>query len=237
MTPKILIMVLSCGAHPFDRLMRAQQRTWDSIDWPDVRTVFYIGGACMDRWDGNILRLRIDDGYDWMLEKFALALRILWDLEWDYVFRTNASSYVCKRKLADVASLLPRTKVYGGVIGKTSIGRTHVGGSGMFLSRDVIDLLMDNIKPRHQTSCVEDGEIGHILGDLGVPCMEIPRCEYYSCKGTLPDVHHYKCRPPIPPEQLHPDRDDDIKAMEKIHALKHENSPLPMQPWGFRPVG
>ena len=40
---KILILVLSCKSDPYDKLMAAQQKTWDSISVPGVKTVYYYG--------------------------------------------------------------------------------------------------------------------------------------------------------------------------------------------------
>jgi len=115
---KILIMVLSCRSHPFDKLMSVQKETWDSINVEGVETVFYRGGNALI-WNGNVLEVPCDDGYDWMHWKMKLSIDEIWDKDWDVIFRTNASSYVDKKRLLFSSRCLPTIGVYHGITGET----------------------------------------------------------------------------------------------------------------------
>ena len=63
--------------------------------------------------------------------KFLLTLREVINEEWDYIFRTNTSSYVSKNRLIEFSKNLPKEKCYCGID-----GGGFASGAGFFLSKD-----------------------------------------------------------------------------------------------------
>lgn len=63
---------------------------------------------------------------------------VLRDRAFDYIFRTNTSSYVCLPQLRNFVQTIPAMKYYGGVVGQT-LGLPFVSGAGILLSRDLVE--------------------------------------------------------------------------------------------------
>lgn len=202
-------MVLSSIQDPYYKLMKAQKETWDSIDHPNVETVYYYGEELPEGvtpGDKRDLAMNCSDTYMMMHYKFKLALDAVWDREWDYIFKTNSSSYVDKHNLYLKAQTLDNKLVYCGVDG----GR-FASGAGAFISRDLCAYLRKVLNHIPQT--YEDVHIGQLLN------MEVTRgaCrqDFDSLDNTiLLDQYHYRCK--IDSK----DRNKDIEMFYKIFDKK-----------------
>lgn len=165
---RILILVLSYTETPiYAGLMQAQQETWDSFELPvGCATIFYTGAgvAYKIKYMSGYQKVShveaCSDAYYQMHWKFKLALDFVETMGWqyDYIFRTNSSSYINKEKLLKRAETLPKEKCYAG----WSLGEKEaVSGAGIWLSPDMVDILREEIPPGEQ--CEEDILIGRIL--------------------------------------------------------------------------
>lgn len=202
MQPKVLIMVLSYNQPPFDELMRAQHETWDSVEHPDVKTVYYHGTKePVDRpvvdWDKRTtpergtweeLEFNCIDSYYYMAGKFKYALDYAFSdqakpynlkFEWDFIFRTNSSSYVNKKRLVEFAATLPKENLYAGktLVDLNDFSGIAISGAGIWLSRDTAEILQKEIDPEFEME--EDIYIGRILRKQGiVPIKDESRFDY-----------------------------------------------------------
>jgi hypothetical protein len=209
---KILILVLSCLRHPYDKLMLAQQRTWDSVDVPGVETIYYYGGGSGYKTINHYSReygAQAHDGIRMAHWKYALTLSEVMSLEWDFIFRTNSSSYVNKRELLKIAKELPPTRCYCGQDGchETWLTPTHncgvngecrtfVSGCGHFISRDVANILINDIQYDIGYT-PDDVHIGDVLikkhGLQVTPGWS--RIDYYGGMHDRDAVtYHYRCK-------------------------------------------
>ncbi len=215
---KILILVLSYNEPPFSDLMKMQQETWDSIEHPDVGTVYYYGGVLDDPppypkftlvknihpWSIE-LGYQVTDEYYRMAGKFseclydvlnphyAISLELFKDF--DYIFRTNSSSYVNKKKLVEFAATLPTEKLYAGWTMHDSNSEDKgmaVSGAGIWLSRDCAEILREQINPNFEME--EDIYCGRILRDNGiVPIDDQSRFDVMNKFQKMPlDLYHYR---------------------------------------------
>jgi hypothetical protein len=169
---KILVLVLSFNESPYKELMQAQQQSWDSIEVEGVRTVYYHGGLPSDNklhyvedaCGQSSIRLQLfcTDAYYLMAAKFKMCLDYVKDWDYDIIFRTNSSSYVNKQRLKEFAATLPKEKLYAGwkLIGE---GWNSVSGAGIFISKDVAEILRKEIDPGFERE--EDILIGQILAE------------------------------------------------------------------------
>jgi len=210
---KVLILVLSCLRDPYDKLMKAQQRTWDSVDVPGAETIYYYGGNTGFKVVNHYSRefsANSCDGLNMAHWKYALTLREVMSLEWDFIFRTNSSSYVNKRELLKMAKKLPKEKCYCGASGECGM---FASGCGHFISRDVAQILLDEMQcniGNDVNYTPDDVYIGQILckkyGLSVTPGCE--RVDYYS-NGHNRDykTYHYRCKNEA-------DRRGDIDAFE-----------------------
>lgn len=211
---KILILVQGCDAPPYDKIQQSQMDTWDSIKVPGVETIYYISDESLPkgdfRIDGDKLYVPCSEAYNMMHWRYKLALDVVALKDWDYIFRTNTSSYVDKKMLLDFAKDLPKEKVYCGIKG----GDNMASGCGVFLSRDVVNIFIDNFDD-HPTPA-EDCLMGTWCERKGVPVTEgARRHDYYFHSGELPKLYHYRCKSDTE------DRDKDIVAFKAIHKLIH----------------
>ena len=116
---KIKIMVLSSTLEPYNKLMQAQKDTWDSIEHKDISTVFYYGDQLPDGvspGDKRDLPVNCSNDYNMMHWKFKLALNEVLKEDWDYIFKTNSSSYIDKHNLYIKALTLPIKECYCGLM-------------------------------------------------------------------------------------------------------------------------
>lgn len=220
---KILILVLSFNEEPFSTLMRTQQQTFDSIEAEGVKTVYYHGGlfpqgslkfaAKYSNPHSSWERVAFDitDEYYYMAGKFQKALEYTKDFEYDYIFRTNSSSYVNKKALVKFAESLPKEKLYAGWEIEGNAGYNVCSGAGFFLSPDTAKILRDNIDPDFERE--EDVYCAQLLHEHGIEIIDDKsRIDVNNFNPYLP-LHHYHYRFKGP----HGDRRIDAHNMILLH--------------------
>lgn len=216
---KLLILVQSCLAYPYNGMQLAARETWDAFEPKGVETWWYTGGngtqTIFD--DERTISAPCSDDLDRRHTKFQHALRLVWNWDWDMMFRTNVSSYVDKAMTLEKAKTLPLQRCYCG-----KSGGDFASGCGVFLSRDCCEILMNEIKGEEKLRA-EDWHMGQILAEHGIfvtPGAE--RFDYWWNAGPhgtveIVDCYHYRCKP-MPGHDKN--RDMDIKAFRAIHEFK-----------------
>lgn len=212
---RILILVLANKQHPFDKIVEAQKKTWDSIEVEGVDTIYYYSGDEYKQ-EGKDLTVKCSNDYNMMHYRLKLALDWIFDRDsaYDYIFRTNASSYVNKEKLKEHIKELPQTKVYNG-----RLGGGFASGAGFTLSTDLVNVLrqMDDY-PSDSEDCL----IGVYLQRAGIQPTDATRWDYWPYHESHDDrmkspyLFHYRCKS----DDL--DRTKDVLAMNKIHHLLYD---------------
>lgn len=190
---KILIMVLSCLKPPYDRLEEAQRKTWDSIEVEGVRTVYYYG-----------------EDFLMMHKPFKDALIKELDNDWDFLFRTNSSSYVDKNLLVEYLKDTPKENTY---IGNRE---SQCSGAGFIISKDIarvlVPLIPDGLagdNPNDPTH--EDQFIQQELNKL-YTIKAGDRVEYNFDTNKVRRCYHYRCK--------HENRDLTIDSFNNIFSNK-----------------
>ena len=207
---RILILVLSYTEHPYNGMMQAQQETWDSVKPDGLKTVYYTGkGLNTDFFvDTVTYNPPVSDEYYEMHWKFKLALDFIKEVPYDFIFRTNSSSYINKEKLLKHAETLPKERCYSG----WSLGEKEaVSGAGIWLSPDMVSILREELPPGEQ--CEEDILIGRILHKKhGIEILD-DKSRYDITNENLDyaDIsrYHYRFRTP--------NRLQDIRNMYQLH--------------------
>lgn len=205
---KILILVLSCERPPYDALHEVQRRTWDSVIVDGVETTYYWcdAPALMSK---RLVETLNDDAEG----SFCAG--------WDFIFRTNSSSYVDKLRLLEHAHKAPRKWCYQGIDGDG-----FASGSGFLMSRDVAEVLQRDLLAvaGAHPDLIEDQAIGLCLVQRGVGVTKGARREDYwllyfqqqfgvLLDERLRDAYHIRCKHGS-------DRAKDIEAMEHAHRIK-----------------
>lgn len=196
---KVLIMVLSSMKPPYDKIYEAQKETWDSFMVDGVETHYYFG-----------------DDYNMMHHAFKLALKEIWDKDWDFIFRTNSSTYVRKDKLKQfIDTLNPLDNIFEG-----AMGGQMVSGTGILLSRSTAKIVKDRLNKRPYPS--EDCKIAEILVSAGINPKEskLRRGGYHFQGGVTGDYDYIRCKSEIKKDGTWGltdlDRDYDIIAMKNL---------------------
>lgn len=209
MTKKVLILVMSSPSiEVYNEMMKKQKETWDSIQVENVNTLFFYGDDTVSEThiSENNLILKTQDTTLNNLYKLKMAYDFVYNMEWDYIFRTNASSYVDKRRLLNRAQDLPLNRLYCGKKVRLPAGEIISSGAGTFYSRDCIDVLRNTInedhKMKYELDDVEEAAILRNKANIGVTDGGL-RSDYTH--GNFDDFiqnivftdsspYHYRCR-------------------------------------------
>ena len=210
---RILILVLSYTKHPYNGMMQAQQETWDSNS-KNVSVIYYHGVGNETKLGINdrakfFIQTGCSDDYYMMHWKLKLALDKIKGTQldnYDFIFRTNSSSYINKERLLKHAETLPKERCYSG----WSLGEKEaVSGAGIWLSPDMVDILREELPPGENIE--EDILIGRILhGKHGIEILDDKtRFDVTNVAEVPLDRYHYRFRTP--------DRLQDIRNMYQLH--------------------
>lgn len=212
---KLLILVLSYKAFPFDQLMDVQQTTWGVSD-NDITVIYYHGGNSNSlslglNKDGYFHTLQADcsDAYEMMHWKFKLTLDEIDYHKYDLIFRTNSCSYVVKNRILAVAETLPRTGCYAGWQ-----NIDYISGAGIFLSPDVLDILKAELTDTPHGA--EDVLIGQILRNRVNMIDDKSRTDADLTGFHTYDGYHFRAKT----------SNDQIGRMRDIEALKELHEKL-----------
>lgn len=217
---KILILVLSIDdGSIYSDFYKTQKETWDSIQVEGVTTFYFFGNAKENKIIGNEILLNIDEGLDNCGQKTILCLDLIKSMEFDYILRTNSSSYIDKRMLRDHLYHKQRIKYYSGVIGEHN-GIKFASGSGYILSKDLITtIITKSVYWDH--SFLDDVSLGILLSQEMVFPQNAPRYEIITKNKlqlyfTPTPLNHYHYR------LKSRNRNLDILQMKKIFKLKQK---------------
>lgn len=143
-----------------------------AVAWISERSA---GRPC--RVAGDRLYCDVPEVYMLTLPKLLAALRAgvagAWG-EFDYVYRTNTSSYVNLDRLQAVAAALPRAGCYAGWIVKRPLdGLPFVTGAGILMSRDVARRFSERRDWNWGT--IDDGALGEAAAGMGLAPIRLER--------------------------------------------------------------
>lgn len=184
MSKRVLILVLSMDESPYRSLAYASKQTWDSIEVKGVETVFYFGH------EGVTAKLEYDpirknlftgtgEGLTAIGYKNIAAMEWALDnMEFDYIIRANASTYVNKRLVHEYVQNLPTDNLYMGVGAPYTYNgqqRTYLWGPHWLMSRDVVQKVVDN-KDKHDHGVMDDVAMSMLMYEIGIPL---------NCKGPM----------------------------------------------------
>lgn len=164
--------------------------------------------------DGHIIVPVPDTPFTIGIKTLAAFRYVLEHYDFDFLLRTNSSSYVNLKKLNELCATLPRAAFYGGAI--VSHGEeTFVSGSGILLTRDlVLKIVSDN---DFEFSMADDVAMSRSLQRIHVGPSELEIVRLRSVadvadldESTLGSAHHYRCK-------IEGDRNQDIRVMSALH--------------------
>lgn len=145
---------------------------------PDITddSIYIDGDTIYSKWDDSFLH-RLNDK---TLKAYQYCIATH---EFDYILRSNLSSYYRLDILLEYLNGMPTTCFYGGSImdinliveGGTFFPLTYNSGSGFILSKDLVELLLQKKNNLPIEMVIDDVWTGFTL--LDIPRHEIARCD------------------------------------------------------------
>lgn len=149
--------------------------------------------------------------------KTVAAFRHILDTEdFDYILRTNTSSYVNLPLLQRFVQSLPNTGYYGGTLWEKN-GMTYVTGTSILLSREMVEHAAYD--KEWDFDLIDDLALGRSMERAGVSPRPIPRVDACTAEAlqsltfaAVSSTFIIRCRGAG-------DRGHDIAAMSRVHEL------------------
>jgi len=203
--PKILILVLCSRQYLSFISSKAQKKIW--ADYKKIYNIQHFVGNPFEEQrevdyisadNNNYLVINTDDGYPNLAKKTLHAFEYaVHNFEFDYLFRTNTSSFVDLKKLSHFVKNNSKNLNYSGVVLDVIEGDTIASGAGFFISRKNIELILQN-DDKFDSSLPDDVAVARILKKFNISPNSLPRRDLKSIPkpNTVYEASdfHYRCR-------------------------------------------
>lgn len=206
---KIIICVLSLEKEPYISLEKTIRETWGNNTTPNVEIIYYYGNGDENKLVGDKFYSKTPEGlYNIGYKTLNLFEYLINNKDFDYIFRTNSSSYVDIGKLIDYIEDKSKKDFYSGVIGNHG-GINFASGSGYFISKDLVDLVLQN-KNKWDHSLIDDVSLGKLLSENNVNIYKGNRCDMIKPTDYKNNHYHYRVK-------SENNRYNDIKLIKHIN--------------------
>jgi hypothetical protein len=218
---KVLILVLSMndGKH-YSEFFETQKKTWDSIDVDGFRTFYYFGNCLENKIIDNEIHLVVKEDLYNTSKKFIESLKMIKDFDFDYIVRTNSSSYIDKFKIKEFLKNKPNEKFISGIIGRHE-SVNFVSGACFFMSKDIVNFILENEKDI-DLNIIDDLSLGYFFQKHNIQITNKDVTRFWADKEHIIKTHK------ISMEYFHyriftgsnTERYNDIEIMKLIHEKK-----------------
>lgn len=195
-TPKLLVLIISSDNIPSIPLIypyKQLHQVWKSyahLDPSNVETYFIRGNSALASQTElveDVLWSRVEEGLiPGILNKTILSMEYFLPRlhEFDFVLRTNLSSFYVIPKLLEFLKTLPKNGVY------CASGEGFGSGCGYILSPDVVKLIVQNkgVLFNHEEN--DDVAMGKFLKKQGISLLPAPRTDILSLQDWLKYKNH-----------------------------------------------
>jgi len=194
---RILVLILASDTAPE---YSEFQKSWAMYmnRTPGVDCYFYKGDPTLEQdavLKGNTLHIKIEESWLNVYEKTMRAFRFFEPTlsTYDFVFRTNLSSYLDIPAYIAFCATLPRTECCAAVVGRSGT-ISFPSGSGYTITPDLIRRLLAENPPR----IVEDDvTVGLALQTWGIQIRPVNRADYDGTTWAGLDgspIFHYRVK-------------------------------------------
>jgi hypothetical protein len=222
---KIIILIMSSTNKIYEQLEKSIKETWYNNTNSQVEIIFYKDGFSDEIiFDGCDLILPISDGYE------NLGIRTIAAFDWvdknynyDFIYRSNLGAFIDINNMICFLEDKPKKEFYCGVYGKYWIENefNFASGSGYFLSRDLIELLVHNTNSFPQ-KIVDDVAVGCFLYKFNIKINKNAKRKNICNNQIFYEIGN-KTVDFIPDDEIYhvrlrsDDRSLDIQNMKKLY--------------------
>jgi len=219
---KILVLILTSDTSPeylqFQTLMRTFIHKTPGVDCyfykahPNLPQDIFLGG--------DTLMIKMEESFDTIYDKTLRAFDYFSSVlhQYDFVYRTNLSTYTHYPTLIEYCKSLPTKNTCAGSFGGFDSDNPFPGGSGILLTPDVVRRL---IQERPEKIDQDDVTIGAALKRWQTKMIQHRRGDYEEC--DLFFIRNWDTVPALGPRGLlfswrlrTQDRSRDVDAMRTL---------------------
>jgi hypothetical protein len=223
---KIVFLVISSESETYSKLESKIRETWKSnLDSKDCPVYFCYGNSLEFSVEGDKIYCPFEENLMNIGHKTIRSLEyLLENVDFDLVYRTNSSSYIDLENMYKYLNCYSLENFYSGYINldkKSNI--LFCSGSGYFLSRDVVKMVIEN-KNDWDHSLIDDVSMGKLLKNLGITMTQGRRLDINQIKDSgiffnekpieniqIDNSYHFRCK------TNDPSREEDCKIMEYLY--------------------
>jgi hypothetical protein len=224
---KLLISVLSCKQPSFETLKEdGIKKTWGSTVYKDTEIVYYYGSnyeTCIENNDEIFVNVP-EAPFNISKKDIVFFSYILKKKKFDYMFRTNVSSYVNVEKLRTHLLNKPKERYFSALIGNLN-GMPFASGSGYIITPDLLNLIVSNYQ-NYNYCLPDDVAISHFLQQHNIDIIPAKRQNFESVKDISyssieQDIYHFRCKS----ETVDGYRAEDVNMQHTLYNFfKNENT-------------
>lgn len=228
MTSKLIILISTSSGKPFESIRKnGQESTWirsiqkfPTVEFKYLTSTENVPSTVSAREETHTqlgvktqpskfnilnseteteLEFEASGGWESILSNTLSGMRwALLNREFDFLIRTNVSSYWNIEFTLELLATLPKSGIYAGQR-VFALGTELIEGSGMIFSRDVVEKICDGISEIDSTT-IDDVAIGRFLADAKIPITHIPRLwvrtlfDVYTPNLELIRPHTIRCK-------------------------------------------
>jgi hypothetical protein len=217
---KLLVLIIASDNPPVYLELEKIWRSYMHLDPEHVEAYFIRGNPELETTsmiDGDTIWSKTDEGWSpetaGIINKTVLSLEELLPRldEFDYVLRTNLSSFFIFPRLLNALENLPRTRLYYGsplesrsITGPKIKPDSQAQGSGIIMSTDVAKMLIDDrVSLINHRELPDDILIYYSIERQGIPLICYKRMDFLCRKdwnqasNQIPkDVFHIRVKTP-----------------------------------------
>lgn len=202
--PRVLFLII---ANDFEQHVAGMQNVWRAYmnTDPDHVEAYFIKGSPHLNQETKLVHDTIyaktaENLVPGCMNKTMMAMQYLEPRlsEFDYVIRTNLSSFFIFSRLFAFLETLPKTHCYcGGPLGWPH----YASGAGIIFSPDIVQLMVDHSDEFMDTGPIDDQLISQVLIKYGVPLVPAQQLyigsleQWNAQKDAIPDdLFHFRTK-------------------------------------------
>jgi len=192
-SPKLLVLIIASDNFPGSNLVfpyKQMQEVWRSymqLDPTHVKAYFIRSNPDLSNdfeLDGDTLWSKTEESVKpGILNKTLLSMEYFLsqqdEFEFDYVLRTNLSSFYVIPKFFDFLHTLPKNRLY------CASGEGFGSGCGYLLSSDVVEMIVKHKHEIYDNIGDDDVVMAQFLFKNGIRLLPAPRNDFYSLSDWL----------------------------------------------------
>jgi hypothetical protein len=189
---KVLMLVLASDTDErYSKLQTYWRRYMNSS--PEIDCYFYKGDPTLQEdavldISSNTLWLKINESWDTILQKTKMAFKFFSSAPYDFIFRTNLSSFIYFDRYLEYCKGLPRSEFCSAAMGLFD-KIPFPSGSGYTLTPDLMKRIADSEYP--QNGVADDVYVGFCLQQWNVPIHQAKRIDFYYPEDRFKPLDEY----------------------------------------------